>query len=136
MATHASLRSGAQPQGFTLIELLVVIVVVAILAAVAVPAYTDQIRKSRRADAQNDIMQVAQGLHRHFTVQNQFTGGPCPDSNTFYDIACTLGAASFTVQATPTAGGPQVGDRCGVLGIDHADRRTVASATLTAAECW
>lgn len=42
-------------RGFTLIELLIVIVVVAILAAIAVPAYTDQVRRSHRADAINGV---------------------------------------------------------------------------------
>ncbi|HHZ88190.1 MAG TPA: prepilin-type N-terminal cleavage/methylation domain-containing protein, partial [Chromatiaceae bacterium] len=39
------------PKGFTLIELMVTIVIVAILASIAIPSYTGQIQKSRRAEA-------------------------------------------------------------------------------------
>ena len=35
----------SSPRGFTLVELMVVIVIVAILAAIAIPGYTSQIRK-------------------------------------------------------------------------------------------
>jgi prepilin-type N-terminal cleavage/methylation domain-containing protein len=40
-------------RGFSLIELLIAIVVVGVLAAMALPAYTSQLRKSARA-AGND----------------------------------------------------------------------------------
>lgn len=42
--------------GFTLIELLVIVTVVAILMAIALPAYQDFIRASRRAEAQKTLM--------------------------------------------------------------------------------
>jgi prepilin-type N-terminal cleavage/methylation domain-containing protein len=38
-------------KGFTLIELMIVIAIVAILAIIAIPAYSEQVAKSRRAEA-------------------------------------------------------------------------------------
>lgn len=40
-----------QQRGFTLIEVMIAVVIVAILVAVALPAYQNSIRKSRRSEA-------------------------------------------------------------------------------------
>lgn len=45
--------------GFTLVEVLIVVTVVAILAAVAIPAYRDQVRRANRSAAQQFMLDVA-----------------------------------------------------------------------------
>ena len=59
-----------QARGFTLIELMIVIAVIAVLTALAYPAYQDQVRKSRRAQAKADLVEYAQGAERYFTANN------------------------------------------------------------------
>ncbi len=45
-------------KGITLIELLLVILIVAILAAIAVPIYTNYMARARRSDAKVALEQV------------------------------------------------------------------------------
>lgn len=52
-------------RGFTLIELMVTVVIIGILAAVAYPAYTSSVQRSRRADAVALLTSVVQAQERY-----------------------------------------------------------------------
>ncbi len=129
----------ARVRGFTLIELMITVAVVAILAAVALPSYQDHVRKSRRAQAKADLVEVAQLLERYHTVQNTYVGFTLPfeqsprDGTSRYTIS--LGgesASAFTLTAAP--GDAQAEDKCGTMTLDQAGRKTPDNATVEG--CW
>lgn len=65
-------------QGFTLIEMLVVVILVAILAAIAVPIYTNYSGKAKCTEAMNILGAVAQDAHAFFQRTGDFTGYTVP----------------------------------------------------------
>lgn len=127
-------------RGFTLIEVMIVVVIISILATIAYPSFTEQVRKSRRADATGGLMDAAQRLERCFTQFNAYNNAACnipattPEGH--YAVAVNFPAPNrYTLVATPVATGPQAGDlRCTSFTLTQAGVRT-ATGTL-GNDCW
>jgi type IV pilus assembly protein PilE len=133
-------------KGFTLVELTVTIVVAAILAAIAIPGYTSQIRKSRRTEARMAVMDAAGREERFFATHNFYSQtatdlgyAAFPAAVGKYytlNVQC-IGAAcatGFTVTASPT--GPQLNDTaCTSLTVDQTGLQTATPAANNTV-CW
>lgn len=146
-------------RGFTLIELMIAVVVVALLAAVALPSFLDQIRKSRRSEAFTAISAAQQAQERWRGNNPEFTDS-LPDLGItsattgpggYYTLAVTTPSGSerteYIVTAVAVSGTSQVKDgNCARLGVRVAGGQisyascascTIASATFAASDaCW
>lgn len=58
--------------GFTLIEVMITVVIVAILASVAIPSYTQYVRKARRTEVTTTMLGVAAGLEKFLLANNAY----------------------------------------------------------------
>jgi type IV pilus assembly protein PilE len=117
-------------RGFTLIEILIVMVVIGILAAIAIPSYQNQLRKSSRAAVQAVMADIANKEILYLQSQRTYwdCAKPCsvtsfstnlsvgvPDDVTrFYDLGITKDDAttppSFVITAYPKSGTRQAPD--------------------------
>ena len=70
--TRNAARSNQAPldAGFTLLELMIVMVVIGLLAAIAIPAYTSNIRNAREAVLKEDLHVLRQAIDS-YTVDKQ-----------------------------------------------------------------
>lgn len=113
-------RGAAREQGFTLIELMIVVTVAAILATIAMPAYTRMINKSRAKDAAADLASLGLNLENRFQLQlsypvnaadttvgssanSRFTGWAATQLSHF-NYTLRSDAASYTLTATGKGG--------------------------------
>lgn len=105
-------------RGFTLIEIMMVVVIISILAAIAVPAYTDYLRRGRISEAVNGLSDIRVRLEQFFQDNRSFptNGAPCvasdaasvaanqirlPQNTDHFDFSCSnFAAATYTVTAT------------------------------------
>lgn len=58
--------------GFTLIEVMITVVIVAILASVAIPSYTEYVKKARRTEARTTLLAVAAGMEKFLLANNTY----------------------------------------------------------------
>ncbi|MFK2900421.1 type IV pilin protein [Dyella jejuensis] len=139
-------------RGFTLIELMVVVAIIAILTAIALPIYQQQVMRSRRTAAKSALFDVASREERYYSTTNNYAtefstlGYSTVTNNTlsvpgngqnFYTIQFSPASSSstYTVQAVPVAGGPQANDQCGTYSLTDLGVQTNPGASQQSG-CW
>jgi type IV pilus assembly protein PilE len=93
--------------GFTLLELMITVAIVGILAAVAIPSYTDYVLRGKISEATSNLLAMRTKMEQYFQDNRQYTGAcaagtiaPLPTGLKYFAITCpTLTATAYTIQA-------------------------------------
>jgi type IV pilus assembly protein PilE len=140
--------------GFTLIELMVTVAVAAIIAAIALPIYQYQVRKSRRTEARSSLLDLAGRAERLYATTNSYqnaatgalnptdvgyTGAwPVAVGSGYYTVNLTASSPTqFAFTATPV--GMQTADtQCQAFTVDNTGKQSSVNSSNSdsTATCW
>ena len=147
------IHTRARATGFTLIEVMIVVAIIAILASVAMPAYTDYVRRGQIQEAFANLSNYRNRLEQYYQDNRRYAATAA--SNTCAGAAAaTLTAAElggeiqyFTYSCTPSnnaqgytitatgASGAAVGNTY-TLDQDGQRGTTSFKGTTVTATCW
>jgi type IV pilus assembly protein PilE len=131
-------------RGFTMIELMMTVAVIAILAAIALPNYTEYIQRSKIIEATNKLAEHRVRMEQYFQDNRTYAsaGTTCGVADPAYaagkdafKVACT-GASATTYTVTATGQGTMNGF---VFTIDQSNaRKTTGVPTKWSKNdtCW
>lgn len=136
--------------GFTLIELMITVAVLGIIAAIALPNYTQYVQRSHRSNARNALIQASQWMERAAnstgtyplsTVPGQIPAALLAVEGGRYTVTLTsTDGTTYLMRAVPTA--VQASDPCGTLQLNQINTRDTFGRTAAQIaqqsniQCW
>jgi type IV pilus assembly protein PilE len=134
-------------KGFTLIELIITLAIVAILARIALPAYTGYIARGKIVDALSALADVRVKMEQYYQDNRNYgpAGAACPvaaQASQYFSYTCTVGAgtpsASYTATASSIAGavGSAAGDYTYSINEQNAKSTAMFKGSAVAKACW
>lgn len=129
-------------KGFTLIELMIVVAIIAILSAIAIPSYSDYVRRSKITDAIATLAGMRVKMEQYYQDNRTYVGAcaagtvaTLPPASAYFTFACpNPTTATYTITATGIAS---------MLGFGYSLDQTNARATtavptgwITSNTCW
>lgn len=129
--------------GFSLMELMVTVVIIGILAAAAMPAYADYVKRGRIPAATAALSELRAKMEQHFQDNRSYTGACAagalaepPKNLADFDIACEIEKDGNSFNLRAEGKGKMNGF---IYRIDEKNARSttaVPKGWTTSNDCW
>ena len=122
-------------RAFTLIELMITVAIIGVLAAVAVPSYTQYVVRSKLTEGSQSLASYGVVMNQYLADNGSYVtaAGACgrtlPTTPAYMTYTCTGTATTFTAQMTGTLSGTTY-----TFTLDQLGNR--ATTSPVAATCW
>ena len=83
----------SKKEGFTLIELMIVVAIIGILAAIAIPAFVNYVKRSKTSEAGANLKSLFQGAAAYYDSENWGQGMVTVGGTAAASTHCTVGNA-------------------------------------------
>ncbi len=137
--------------GFTLIEVMIVVVIVGILAAIALPSYSNYVTRSKLLDAHTKLGDLRVQMEKYFMDNRSYVdgSGACGITTTAlananadparsFDFDCPSGSASDTTYSLTATGRAASGMSGFSFSVNQANAKASSGPGDwgTATNCW
>jgi type IV pilus assembly protein PilA len=90
----------SKKEGFTLIELMIVVAIIGILAAIAIPAFVNYVKRSKTSEAGANLKSLFTGAAAYYERENWTQGLVQPGNAAAASVHCTVDDATPSWDAT------------------------------------
>lgn len=101
MLVNMTLHNRSQ-RGFTLLELMITFAIIAILATIAIPAYSEYVKQGKVAEATSALADLRIRTEQYFQDTRSYVNAPCtpaPGTTQYFDYECKAEPTTFKITA-------------------------------------